>query len=87
MYHSMTFVPGWGAVILGGRTSPLYPVDDILKVTYLTDQFNPQNVQVSMEKMVCTGVAPKPRWRHTTTLLSHGSKKVVLTDAVYCVIY
>lgn len=70
IYHSMTSVPGWGAVILGGRTSPLNPIDDILKVTYLTDQFN-KNILVSMEKMVCKGTAPKPRWRHTSTLLSH----------------
>lgn len=83
MYHSMTPVPGWGAVILGGRTSPLNPIDDILKVTYLIDQFNPQNMLVSLEKMVCTGVAPKPRWRHTATLLNHGGKKVILADTGY----
>ncbi|KAK2850337.1 hypothetical protein Q7C36_009120 [Tachysurus vachellii] len=71
IYHSMTSVPGWGAVILGGRTSPLNPIDAILKVTYLTDQFNSKNILVSMEKMVCKGTAPKPRWRHTSTLLSH----------------
>lgn len=80
LYHSMTSVPGWGTVILGGRTSPLNPIDDILKVTYLTDQFSPQNMLVSLEKMVCTGVAPKPRWRHTATLLSHGGKEVSSID-------
>lgn len=71
MYHSMTCVPGWGAVILGGRTSPLNPIGDILKVSYLIDQSNLQNMLVSLEKMVCTGTAPKPRWRHTATLLSY----------------
>lgn len=86
MHHSMTFVPGWGVVILGGRTSPLNPIDDILKVTYLTDQLNPKNMLVSMEKLVCTGEAPKPRWRHTATLLSHGSKEVLLTDTGYYMI-
>ncbi|XP_017325084.1 tRNA wybutosine-synthesizing protein 4 isoform X1 [Ictalurus punctatus] len=74
LYHSMTSVPGWGAVIIGGRTSPLNPIDDILRVTYLTDEFNSKNMLVSMEKMVCTGTAPKPRWRHTVTLLSHGDR-------------
>ncbi|XP_047671365.1 tRNA wybutosine-synthesizing protein 4 isoform X2 [Tachysurus fulvidraco] len=71
LHHSMTSVPGRGAVILGGRTSPLNPIDDILKVTYLSDQLNSTNILVSMEKMVCKGPAPKPRWRHTSTLLSH----------------
>ncbi|XP_060785342.1 tRNA wybutosine-synthesizing protein 4 isoform X2 [Neoarius graeffei] len=61
-------------LILGGRTSPLHPIDDILRVTYLTDQFNPKNMLVSTEKMVCTGAAPRPRWRHTATLLSHGDR-------------
>ncbi|KAI5106871.1 tRNA wybutosine-synthesizing protein 4 [Silurus meridionalis] len=74
MYHSMTFVPGWGAVILGGRTSPLNPIDDVLRVTYVTDQFNHENMLVSLEKMVCNGAAPKPRWRHSATLLSHGDR-------------
>lgn len=82
MYHSMTSVPGWGAVILGGRTSPLHPIDDILRVTCLTDQFNPKNMLVSTEKMVCTGAAPRPRWRHTATLLSHGGKQVLLARTV-----
>ncbi|KAM9486203.1 tRNA wybutosine-synthesizing protein 4 [Clarias gariepinus] len=74
MYHSMTSVAGWGAVILGGRTSPLNPIEDILRVTYLTNQLNSKNMLVSMHKMVCTGTAPKSRWRHTATLLSHGDR-------------
>lgn len=82
LYHSMTSVPGWGAVIIGGRTSPLNPIDDILRVTYLTDEFNSKNMLVSMEKMVCTGTAPKPRWRHTVTLLSHGGKDDLLADTL-----
>ncbi|KAK3568902.1 hypothetical protein QTP86_019557 [Hemibagrus guttatus] len=74
MYHSMTSVPGCGAVILGGRTSPHNPIDDILRVTYLTDRFNSKNILVSLEKMMCTGTAPRPRWRHTATLLSHDDR-------------
>ncbi|XP_062861714.1 tRNA wybutosine-synthesizing protein 4 isoform X2 [Trichomycterus rosablanca] len=69
LYHTMTSVPGGGAVILGGRTSPLNPIDSILKVTCsLRDKHNPK-VLVSINEMVCTGPAPIPRWRHTATLL------------------
>ncbi|TSQ01556.1 tRNA wybutosine-synthesizing protein 4 [Bagarius yarrelli] len=74
MYHSMTSVPGRGAVIIGGRTSPLNPIEDILSVSYQINQSNPENVLVSLKKMMCTGTAPKSRWRHTATLLSHDER-------------
>ncbi|XP_017558529.1 tRNA wybutosine-synthesizing protein 4 isoform X1 [Pygocentrus nattereri] len=78
LYHALTPVPGWGAVITGGRTSPLNPIDSVLKVTYsLNDQADPQTVQLSVEKTVCTGQAPKPRWRHTATLLNHGGRNYI----------
>ncbi|KAI4888426.1 hypothetical protein NFI96_000910 [Prochilodus magdalenae] len=74
LYHALTSVPGWGAVVTGGRTSPLNPMDSVLKVTYrLNDQPEPKTVQLTVEKLVCAGQAPKPRWRHTATLLSHGA--------------
>uniref|UniRef100_A0A8B9L0D3 tRNA wybutosine-synthesizing protein 4 n=1 Tax=Astyanax mexicanus TaxID=7994 RepID=A0A8B9L0D3_ASTMX len=75
LYHTLTSVPGWGAVVTGGRTSPLNPIDSVLKVTHhLSDQPDSRTVLLSVEKMVCTGQAPKPRWRHTATLLNHKGK-------------
>ncbi|XP_072542727.1 tRNA wybutosine-synthesizing protein 4 [Salminus brasiliensis] len=75
LYHTLTSVPGWGAVVTGGRTSPLNPIDRVLKLTCrLSDQPDSRTVLLSVEKMLCTGQAPKPRWRHTATLLNHGGK-------------
>ncbi|XP_076857570.1 tRNA wybutosine-synthesizing protein 4 isoform X2 [Brachyhypopomus gauderio] len=77
IYHTMTAVPGWGAVVVGGRRSPLNPIDSILSITCSdlgSDQHDPKTMQLSVQRMVCTGKGPKPRWRHTTTLLNHGDR-------------
>ncbi|XP_026888835.2 tRNA wybutosine-synthesizing protein 4 isoform X2 [Electrophorus electricus] len=78
MYHTLTSVPGWGAVVIGGRTSPRNPIDSILRITHcLSDEHDPKTMQLSVEKMVCTGEGPKARWRHTTTLLSQGDRNLL----------
>ncbi|XP_066542635.1 tRNA wybutosine-synthesizing protein 4 [Hoplias malabaricus] len=78
LYHCLTSVPEWGAVVTGGRTSPLNPMDSVLKVTHsLSDQTDPRTVRLSVEKMVCTGQSPKPRWRHTATLLHHRGRRYI----------
>nr|XP_055071846.1 tRNA wybutosine-synthesizing protein 4 [Misgurnus anguillicaudatus] len=75
VYQTLTPVPGGGAVLLGGRTSPLNPVGSVLSVTFdLGDQPSQSKVQLSFKNMVCTGSGPKPRWRHTSTCISHGDK-------------
>lgn len=78
MYHSLTAVPGWGAVVFGGRTSPLHPIGSVLRVTYdlssLPDPSAPDGPVLdwlSVEELACTGKAPLPRWRHTATLLRY----------------
>ncbi|XP_030643412.1 tRNA wybutosine-synthesizing protein 4 [Chanos chanos] len=78
LYHTMTVVPGWGVIVLGGRSSPLNPVGSILRVTYsLSDESCLNTLKVSLKEMVCSGIAPKPRWRHTATLLKHGGRHYV----------
>lgn len=79
MYHTMTAVPGGGAVIMGGRTSPFNPIDGVLRVTY--SQRN-SNVLISITEMVCTGPAPISRWRHTATLLTFKGMEILLLKVI-----
>ncbi|XP_051566377.1 tRNA wybutosine-synthesizing protein 4 [Myxocyprinus asiaticus] len=75
LYQSLTSVPGGGAVLFGGRTSPLNPLGSIVRVTFALDDHPSENkVQLSFKNMVCTGIGPKPRWRHTSTFISHREK-------------
>ncbi|KAF4109123.1 tRNA wybutosine-synthesizing protein 4 [Onychostoma macrolepis] len=75
LYQTLTSIPGGGAVLFGGRTSPLSPTGSVVCVTF--DPGNEQSqsaVQLSFKNMVCTGTGPKPRWRHTSTLISYKDK-------------
>uniref|UniRef100_A0A8C2CCR2 tRNA wybutosine-synthesizing protein 4 n=1 Tax=Cyprinus carpio TaxID=7962 RepID=A0A8C2CCR2_CYPCA len=75
LYQTLTSIPGGGAVLFGGRTSPLNPTDSVVCVT--SDPSNEQSqsaVQLSFKNMVCTGTGPKPRWRHTSTLICYKDK-------------
>uniref|UniRef100_A0A8C1KWK6 tRNA wybutosine-synthesizing protein 4 n=1 Tax=Cyprinus carpio TaxID=7962 RepID=A0A8C1KWK6_CYPCA len=75
LYQTLTSIPGGGAVLFGGRTSPLNPTDSVVCVT--SDPSNKQSqsaVQLSFKNMVCTGTGPKPRWRHTSTLICYKDK-------------
>ncbi|XP_038154393.1 tRNA wybutosine-synthesizing protein 4 [Cyprinodon tularosa] len=76
LYHTVTPLPG-GALVYGGRSSPLRPSCDLLKVTL--DPFAPPSAagsaeeqRVQVERMGCTGTAPPPRWRHAAAVVSHG---------------
>uniref|UniRef100_A0A3P8ZJF8 tRNA wybutosine-synthesizing protein 4 n=1 Tax=Esox lucius TaxID=8010 RepID=A0A3P8ZJF8_ESOLU len=78
LHHTVTLVPGWGAVVFGGRSSPLNPIRTLLRVTGdacdLTDPVAPGDqalMKLSVTEMVCSGQPPRPRWRHTATLLRH----------------
>nr|XP_057939051.1 tRNA wybutosine-synthesizing protein 4 [Doryrhamphus excisus] len=70
LYHTVTSTPGGGAVIYGGRSSPLSPIGGLVKVTH-------HGGSLHEEQMVCTGDHPPLRWRHTATLLSHNGKKIL----------
>ncbi|XP_016355052.1 tRNA wybutosine-synthesizing protein 4-like, partial [Sinocyclocheilus anshuiensis] len=75
LYQTLTSIPGGGAVLFGGRTSPLNPTGSVMWVTF--DPGNEQSqsaVQLSFKNMVCTGTGPKPRWRHTSTLICYKDK-------------
>ncbi|TRY91864.1 hypothetical protein DNTS_027206 [Danionella cerebrum] len=72
LYQTLTSVPGRGAVLFGGRTSPLNPSDSVFWVT-----FDPSVLRLSFEKMVCSGTGPKPRWRHTSTLMFYNDKTLL----------
>ncbi|KAL0963953.1 hypothetical protein UPYG_G00315730 [Umbra pygmaea] len=78
LYHTVTSVPGWGAVVFGGRSSPLSPIRTLLRVTHdpcglsdLAVNDNQGLVRLSLTEMDCRGDPPQPRWRHTTTALRH----------------
>lgn len=70
LYQTLTSVPGGGVVLFGGRSSPLSPSGSVVLVTAdLADE-----VQLSFTNIVCTGTGPKPRWRHTSTLICYNDK-------------
>ncbi|XP_066544542.1 tRNA wybutosine-synthesizing protein 4 [Amia ocellicauda] len=90
VFHTVTAVPGWGCVVLGGRSSPLSPVTRVLRVTYdpstpadlpCTDDLltpgHPRPVSLSVGELLCGGTAPHPRWRHSATLLSHRGRSLL----------
>ncbi|XP_018587795.1 tRNA wybutosine-synthesizing protein 4 [Scleropages formosus] len=84
MYHTATAVPGWGVVVLGGRSSPLRPVCRVLRVALSIESRSELHAvagstqpRLSVTDVSCAGDAPRPRWRHSATLLSHGGKKLL----------
>ncbi|GLD69912.1 tRNA wybutosine-synthesizing protein 4 isoform X2 [Lates japonicus] len=81
LYHTVTSCPGGGAVVYGGRSSPLNPIRGLFKVTLgpcgppgPLDSEDRGAVKLCVEQMVCTGDQPPPRWRHTATIVSHKGK-------------
>ncbi|KAL2081246.1 hypothetical protein ACEWY4_023099 [Coilia grayii] len=83
LYHTMTLVSGWGALVFGGRSSPLKPFGDVLRVTYdlgepTESTASSLTVTVSLKEIECSGCLPQPRWRHTATLLRHNGQTLLL---------
>ncbi|XP_077472563.1 tRNA wybutosine-synthesizing protein 4 [Stigmatopora argus] len=76
LYHTATSVPGGGTLIYGGRSSPLNPIEGLIKISFhLDDSHGPDGViEHNEEQMVCTGPHPPLRWRHSATLVSHKGK-------------
>ncbi|KAM4609435.1 tRNA wybutosine-synthesizing protein 4 [Polymixia lowei] len=81
LYHTATSLPGGGAVVYGGRSSPCKPIKSLLRVTLdpcgLPDPLGSKDqdvLKVCVKEMDCTGDPPQPRWRHTATMLSHRGK-------------
>ena len=82
LYHTVTSLPGGDSILYGGRSSPLNPIRSLLKVTVeLCDP--PESVgsedqgivKLSIKEMACTGDTPKPRWRHSATMVSHSGER------------
>ncbi|KAJ8012659.1 hypothetical protein DPEC_G00045190 [Dallia pectoralis] len=78
LHHTVTSVPGWGAVVFGGRSSPRNPIGTLLRVTGAEcdrpDPVIPGDqalVRLSLKEMNCNGKPPGARWRHTATSLWH----------------
>ncbi|RXN29035.1 tRNA wybutosine-synthesizing 4 [Labeo rohita] len=65
LYQTLTSIPGGGAVLLGGRTSPLNPTGSVVWVTF--DPGNEQSaVQLSFENtMTVVGAVPEARHSHS----------------------
>ncbi|XP_071400697.1 tRNA wybutosine-synthesizing protein 4 [Centroberyx affinis] len=81
LYHTVTSLPGGGAVIYGGRSSPLNPIRSLLRVSLDPDappdslcSENQDTVKLCVKQMAFTGDPPQPRWRHSATMLSHNGK-------------
>ncbi|KAL4616597.1 tRNA wybutosine-synthesizing protein 4-like, partial [Arapaima gigas] len=72
MYHTATAVPGWGVLVLGGRSSPLKPVCQTVRVTHTAQPFPVQSapLRFSVMEVSFAGCEPRPRWRHSATLLT-----------------
>lgn len=75
LYHTVTPLPrGGGAVVYGGRSSPLRPNSDLFKLTFDLSAAKapcPEAEKVQVEPMDCTGNPPPPRFRHTATVVRH----------------
>ncbi|XP_037543073.1 tRNA wybutosine-synthesizing protein 4 [Nematolebias whitei] len=78
LHHTLTRLPAGGAVIHGGRASPLRPVEGLFKLTFeprlLPAAAEPtcgDALKVCVEPMICTGSPPSPRWRHTSAVVQH----------------
>lgn len=78
LYHTVTPIPGVGAVVFGGRSSPLNPVRSLFKMTFslcgapgALESGGQDAPKLCMEEMMCTGSPPPPRWRHSATLTRH----------------
>ncbi|CAI5670702.1 tRNA wybutosine-synthesizing protein 4 isoform X1 [Oreochromis niloticus] len=84
LYHTVTPIPGGGAVVYGGRSSPLNPVRSLFKMTFslcgapgALESGGQDAPKLCMEEMMCTGSPPPPRWRHSATLTRHRGKEFV----------
>ncbi|XP_014866694.1 PREDICTED: tRNA wybutosine-synthesizing protein 4 isoform X3 [Poecilia mexicana] len=81
LYHTVTPLPGGGgAVVYGGRSSPLRPNSDLFKLTFdpsAAKAPRPDAEKVQVEPMDCTGNPPPPRFRHTATVVRHGGSILV----------
>ncbi|XP_031152334.1 tRNA wybutosine-synthesizing protein 4 isoform X2 [Sander lucioperca] len=85
LHHTATSLPGGGVVVYGGRSSPLNPIRGLFRVTLDTrgppvplDSEDRDTVKLCVEQMDCTGEPPAPRWRHTTTAVSHKGKDFLI---------
>lgn len=84
LYHTVTSIPGGGAVVYGGRSSPLNPVRSLFKVTFnpcgppgALESERQDAEKLCVEEMICTGNPPPPRWRHSATITSHRGSEFV----------
>ncbi|KAM9710396.1 LOW QUALITY PROTEIN: tRNA wybutosine-synthesizing protein 4 [Menidia menidia] len=68
LHHTATPLPGGGALVFGGRSSPLRPAAGLFRVT-----FDPP-AGAQMQPLVCSGQPPAPRWRHTATVVRLGDR-------------
>lgn len=80
LYHTATSLSGGGAVVYGGRSSPLNPVKGLFKATVYTAGpsgrvDSEDTVKLHVEQIVYTGDPPLLRWRHTASILSHKGEK------------
>ncbi|XP_078795157.1 tRNA wybutosine-synthesizing protein 4 isoform X4 [Oryzias latipes] len=65
LHHSATPLPGGAVLLYGGRSSPLRPVADVLRVS-----FQPGSLPQT-EPLICAGDPPPPRWRHAAAPVRH----------------
>lgn len=81
LYHTATSLPKGGVVVYGGRSSPLNPIQGLVRITLdassppePVDPKGGDTVRISVRKMVCTGDPPAARWRHAAAVVSHSGK-------------
>ncbi|XP_069790588.1 tRNA wybutosine-synthesizing protein 4 isoform X2 [Narcine bancroftii] len=80
MFHSMTALCDSRCLILGGRTSPLNPITNILCLKCDTGGGGISDARLSLKAIECSGTMPSPRWRHSAT-------EVIYRDQKYLFIY
>ncbi|CAN9498512.1 unnamed protein product [Ophioblennius macclurei] len=71
LYHTATALPGGGALVFGGRSSPLKPLGGLCRVT-----FDPESseTEVRVAPVASADDPPPPRWRHAAAVVTHGGR-------------
>ncbi|XP_067843944.1 tRNA wybutosine-synthesizing protein 4 isoform X2 [Heptranchias perlo] len=80
MFHSMTALCDGCCMIFGGRMSPMKPDKSLLCLKCEIGDGAISSISLSVKEIECSGSAPSPRWRHTTT-------EVIYKGQRYLIIY
>lgn len=77
LYHTVTPLPAGGVVVFGGRSSPLNPSRGLFRVTVVPAGLQNEK-KLCVKPIDCTGDPPAPRWRHSSTVVTHTGRDFLI---------